>query len=458
MGIGTLRWMAPEMMSPKFGQATERVDVYSFAMVALELVTLKLPFHGLEDMQILFGIQSGERPNMPADCDVFLKDLIVECWQGDPTKRPQFFQILERLKSQKEESMWPVEFPNLLKLSTQFPNVGKIPKPASDIIIRRMNLSGHSNDWQAFVSLRWSTYTLADIEINFSNRMESVWHALVGEGETTTKIFDLLEKAKRKDVLANLEEYSQSIPEKPKDTNMVATPETPFTVFPSPLPRPTPPNILPSKIEQIPLSNMEELNLSHKNNDEPKQQVQKVSAITPTPNIEAKQLSVGKKWDFVAPMQSARSCHSAAVHGNFIYSIGGYDGEKELASVERYNVNSNSWESVASLGSSRKFHASVTCGDSIFCIGGLSDGSTTNTVEKYDVKSNRCSFVAPMINARQWLGAAAYREFIFATGGDNGSSLTSVEKYNTLTNQWSAVSSMTTKRCAHTSVTCGDSM
>jgi N-acetylneuraminic acid mutarotase len=65
-----------------------------------------------------------------------------------------------------------------------------------------------------------------------------------------------------------------------------------------------------------------------------------------------------------------------------------------------------------------------------------------------------------MITARKYLGAAAYREFIFATGGEDvkGSELATVEKYNTLTNQWSAISSMTTKRYGHASVTCGDSI
>ena len=99
-----------------------------------------------------------------------------------------------------------------------------------------------------------------------------------------------------------------------------------------------------------------------------------------------KQKGFGKQWDFVAPMQSERWCHSATAHRNFIYSIGGKDGNwKELASVERYNINSNSWESVASLQSNRCYHASVCFGDSIFCIGGLSNVSLTNIVEKYDI-------------------------------------------------------------------------
>src|SRR5271165_6814585 len=98
-------------------------------------------------------------------------------------------------------------------------------------------------------------------------------------------------------------------------------------------------------------------------------------------------LKIAKQWNFVAPMQSERNSHSAAVHGDFIYAIGGDNGKTRLTSVERYNIKSNQWESFASLKSARCDHSSVTCGDSIFCIGGtLSNDSATNTVEKYDVR------------------------------------------------------------------------
>ena len=103
--------------------------------------------------------------------------------------------------------MWSIEFPNLQKLSTQFPYVDKIPKSASDIIVERMNLKSLSNGWQSFVSQRWPTYTSIDMEIKFTNQMESVLFALVSEGEKTTKLLDLLEKIIRKDILVNLEEY-----------------------------------------------------------------------------------------------------------------------------------------------------------------------------------------------------------------------------------------------------------
>ena len=91
------------------------------------------------------------------------------------------------------------------------------------------------------------------------------------------------------------------------------------------------------------------------------------SVIQEKSAIQRSNFKIGKQWDFVAPMESKRCGHSATAHENFIYSIGGFDEKNnDLASVERYNINSNSWESVASLQSYRYLHASVCCGDSIF--------------------------------------------------------------------------------------------
>lgn len=36
-------------------------------------------------------------------------------------------------------------------------------------------------------------------------------------------------------------------------------------------------------------------------------------------------------------MTSRRSSHSAAVHGGAIYAVGGYNGDKYLATAERYD-------------------------------------------------------------------------------------------------------------------------
>jgi hypothetical protein len=102
-------------MSRDFGKPTNLVDVYSFAMIILELVSLKLPFDDWEDAQVITGVPNGERPDIPFDCNIFFKNLMIDCWQSEPNKRPPFLQILERLKLRKGEPMWPIEYPNLQK-------------------------------------------------------------------------------------------------------------------------------------------------------------------------------------------------------------------------------------------------------------------------------------------------------------------------------------------------------
>ena len=195
------------MMSRKFGKPTNLVDVYAFAMTILELVSLKLPFDDWEDAQITVGVPNGERPDIPTYCHPFFKELMIQCWQNDPNKRPQFLQVLEKIKSQKGESMWSIEFPNLQKLSIQYPYVGKIPKSITDIIVGLMNLENRSNDWKGFVSQRWPTYSIDDILIKFQEKMQSVLRELDGEAEKTAKLFDILETIKRKDILVNLEQH-----------------------------------------------------------------------------------------------------------------------------------------------------------------------------------------------------------------------------------------------------------
>ena len=108
-----------EMMSRKYGKITYLADVYSFAMIALELVSLKLPFDNWEESQIPLDVVNGDRPDIPSDCNPFFKELIIQCWQGESTKRPSFPLILEKLKSQKPQS----NFPNLQPLSKKLNNV-----------------------------------------------------------------------------------------------------------------------------------------------------------------------------------------------------------------------------------------------------------------------------------------------------------------------------------------------
>lgn len=64
-------------------------------------------------------------------------------------------------------------------------------------------------------------------------------------------------------------------------------------------------------------------------------------------------------WDMVAPIQIARSALSLTTLDGKLYAIGGFDGNNFLSIVEVYDPRTNTWEQGTPLNSGRSGHASA---------------------------------------------------------------------------------------------------
>jgi len=112
--VGTTMFMAPEMYGLENGaQHPERfhamkTDVYSFALICFVVLTSEsapFPFKELMNPTVKAfkdRVRNGKRPELPPNCPVYLSDLIEQCWDDNPVKRPDFDYICAELRRIKD--------------------------------------------------------------------------------------------------------------------------------------------------------------------------------------------------------------------------------------------------------------------------------------------------------------------------------------------------------------------
>jgi len=96
-GQGTVKWMAPEVLTSS--NYNEKADIYSFSLIMWEVLMLQNFFTEYKfDSQIeIQVVEHHKRPHIPENISSSLKQLIEDCWNPDPTLRPSSTHILNRL-------------------------------------------------------------------------------------------------------------------------------------------------------------------------------------------------------------------------------------------------------------------------------------------------------------------------------------------------------------------------
>lgn len=76
-------------------------DVYSFGIVAWEVLSRELPWASVthaKDVHIRV-VLNDLRPDIPAEAPADLADMMRACWAAEPKARPAFSSILKDMKS-----------------------------------------------------------------------------------------------------------------------------------------------------------------------------------------------------------------------------------------------------------------------------------------------------------------------------------------------------------------------
>ena len=92
-----IRWASPEIVL--YAHFTIKSDVWSFGLLLYELITYgRLPYPGMNDVQVLEALQTGYHMPCPVGCPKQLYEIMRECWKDDAASRPTFKTLQWKLE------------------------------------------------------------------------------------------------------------------------------------------------------------------------------------------------------------------------------------------------------------------------------------------------------------------------------------------------------------------------
>eukprot|EP01119_Soliformovum_irregulare_P011469 TRINITY_DN2876_c0_g1_i1.p1 TRINITY_DN2876_c0_g1~~TRINITY_DN2876_c0_g1_i1.p1 ORF type:complete len:698 (-),score=190.67 TRINITY_DN2876_c0_g1_i1:105-2198(-) len=132
-GVGTLIYQAPEIIQGRTDFTVDKTDIYSYAMLLLEVFTQKTPYSDppystWSKWDIEKFVSSGKRLEIPNTVLPPIRDLIVKCWDQTPTNRPSFPDI-KNVVQQVMDSLPPDQLYNPAAPAAA-PAAQAVPAPA----------------------------------------------------------------------------------------------------------------------------------------------------------------------------------------------------------------------------------------------------------------------------------------------------------------------------------------
>lgn len=94
--LTVLAWMAPEVFEGS--NYSERCDVFSWSIILWETIARELPFKDIElTYSIMWCVHKGQRPNLIEHLPKPIEQLMVQCWDPVPFKRPSMEEVHNRM-------------------------------------------------------------------------------------------------------------------------------------------------------------------------------------------------------------------------------------------------------------------------------------------------------------------------------------------------------------------------
>ncbi len=145
-------------------------------------------------------------------------------------------------------------------------------------------------------------------------------------------------------------------------------------------------------------------------------------------------------WQELAALPEPLCAYALAAYGDKAYLFGGWDGSHYRAVTYIYDPEEDTWHAGTPPTEARGFGAAAVLGERLIYVGGY-NGDERATCEVYLPDTDRWELCAPMLLPRGGLGLATVGGQLYAVGGGWESYLGFSERYNPADDAWSVFES-----------------
>ncbi|GBB86925.1 hypothetical protein RclHR1_13380001 [Rhizophagus clarus] len=215
---GNLPYLAPEVIIGK--GHTFKSDIYSIAILMWEISSGRPPFFNYEhNYDLAMNIVNGIRPKIVPGTPLEYKNLMIQCWDADPSKRPDIFTLTRKMRevnlfyqSKSNDELSRLEENNSLK----WKNLENYANNSSSLFTSRLhqfdNLPEPRNatedELEAFYSKPYDFYIPDNID-DFGKSIDQDDNGILinkGDSKNLSKVFNELQISSKADVQNNFRE------------------------------------------------------------------------------------------------------------------------------------------------------------------------------------------------------------------------------------------------------------
>lgn len=157
-----------------------------------------------------------------------------------------------------------------------------------------------------------------------------------------------------------------------------------------------------------------------------------------------------RKWkeELLQPFHFPRCCFGIVSFDNFIFIIGGFDGNRSIASVECYDIVFNQWTIYPNIHKRRSSCLSLVYDKKIYVIGGVAKSRLIKEIEQFDLQTGCWKVITKNILPCSGSGGVVYNNkmYIFGGLGQDGNSTDNLSFYNLRTDTWKILKPMKQSR------------